>query len=207
MDEIIKCIGSTEVLDSAEPDDGHVFFLPCPFYADLPIRFTARTRKSAVKARKSMQPASSSATLEVVDKSLRAIKRHRKQRHAKLREMTREEEDGGGLSGFRGGRGRWAGSGQGTLCPVCLKMVPGDPDVVEAHVDACLAHEARMQNERELQERQLQRQEEDWEDIEVEDGVQLRATDGASLRGVFRFWLAAHPSSHDVYRTGFYGPR
>ena len=145
---------------------------------------TARTRKSAVKARKNMQPGSSSATLEVVDKSLRVIKRHRKQRHAKLREMTREDEDGGGLSSFRGGRGRWAGDGQGTLCPVCLKTVPGDPDVVEAHVDACLAHEARMQSEREQQERDLRQREQSWEeDVDIEEGVQLRATDGASLRG------------------------
>lgn len=127
-----------------------------------------------------MQPSSSSATLEVVDKSLRMIKKHRKQRHAKLREMTREEEDGGGLSGFRGGRGRWAGSGQGTLCPVCLKMVPGDPDVVEAHVDACLAHEARMQSERERLELGRRQEEEVWEEVDVEDDIQLRATDGAS---------------------------
>ncbi|KAI0775381.1 hypothetical protein BC629DRAFT_1595022 [Irpex lacteus] len=41
VDEIIRAIGSTEVLSIAEPDDG----------------FTARTRKSAVKARKSMHPA------------------------------------------------------------------------------------------------------------------------------------------------------
>lgn len=130
-----------------------------------------------------MQPSTSSATLEVVDKSLRLIKRHRKQRHAKLREMTRDEEDSSGLSGFKGGRGRWAGTGQGTLCPVCLKMVPGDPDVVEAHVDACLAHEARVQSERERQESERRRQEEVWDDVDIEDGIQLRATDGASLRG------------------------
>ena len=137
-----------------------------------------------MKARKNMQPSSSSATLEVVDKSLRAIKRHRKQRHAKLREMTREEEDSGGLSGFRAGRGRWAGDGKGTLCPVCLKMVPGDPDVVEAHVDACLAHEERMQSEREHSEQEARRLEEQtWEEVDIDDDLQLRATEGASLRG------------------------
>lgn len=178
----------------------HIFFTIL-IHTDTPGRLTARTRKSAVKARKNMQPSSSTATLEVVDKSLRTIKRHRKQRYAKLREMTRDEEDVGGLSGFRGGRGRWAGNGQGTLCPVCLKMVPGDPDVVEAHVDACLAHEARMQNERDQLERDLQRQGEAWEDIDVDDGVQLRATDGASLRG-----RSFHPRigciAHFVYRTG-----
>lgn len=130
-----------------------------------------------------MQPSSSTATLELVDKGLRMIKRHRKQRNVKLREMTRDDEDGSGLSGFRGGRGRWAGSEEGTLCPVCQKMVPGDPDVVEAHVDACLAHEARMQNAREQHERDRRREAESWEDVDIDDDVQLRATDGASLRG------------------------
>lgn len=134
-----------------------------------------------------MQPSSSSASLEAVDRSLRAIKKHRKQRHAKLREMTKEDEDRGGLSGFRGWRGRWAGSGQSTLCPVCLKMVSGDPDVVEAHVDACLAHEARMQSEREHQEVERRREEQAREEVGIDDDVQLRATDGASLRGKKQF--------------------
>ncbi|KIP12791.1 hypothetical protein PHLGIDRAFT_20816 [Phlebiopsis gigantea 11061_1 CR5-6] len=181
VDVIMRCIGSSEVLDSAEPDDG----------------LTARTRKSAVKARKNMQPSSSSATLEVVDKSLKVIKRHRKQRHAKLREMTREDEDSGGLSSSRGGRSRWAGNVEGTLCPVCLKTVPGDPDVVEAHVDACLAHEARMRSEREQQERHLRHREQSWEeDVDVEEGVQLRATDGASLRGMG--FAVRDEGQHDV---------
>lgn len=131
-----------------------------------------------------MQPGSSkfpssSATLELVDKSLRSIQRHRKQRHAKLRDMAREDEDAVGLAGFRGGRGRWAGGSEGTLCPVCMKMVPGDPDVVEAHVDACLAHEARLQEERERQGRERQREEE----IDIGSEYHILATDGASLRG------------------------
>ena len=82
------------------------------------------------------------------------------------------------------GRGRWAGDGQGTLCPVCLKMVPGDPDVVEAHVDACLAHEARVQSERERSElEERRRSEQAWEEVDIDDDLQLRATEGASLRG------------------------
>ena len=95
--------------------------------------------------------------------------------------MSREDEDGGGLSG---GSGRWAGNGEGTFCPVCLKIIPGDPDVVEAHVDACLAHETRLQEEREQQERL--REENPWEEIDVDGDVRLRATDGASLRGTSR---------------------
>jgi hypothetical protein len=135
-----------------------------------------------------MQPGSysfDSATLEIVDKSLRLVKRHRKQRHAKLRDMTREEEDAEGLSGFRGGKGRWAGSSRGTLCPICMKMVPGDQDVVEAHVDTCLAHEARMQEqrEREMSER-LRREEEHLGDVDIDGHMRVLATDGASLRGL-----------------------
>ncbi len=126
---------------------------------------------------------SDTATLELVDKSLRLIKRRRKQRHAKLRDMTREDEDSGGLSGFRGGRGRWAGTSEGILCPVCMKIVPGDPDVVEAHVDACLAHGARMQGERDRERRERERDESPWEEVDVESEVQLRATDGVSFRG------------------------
>ena len=123
------------------------------------------------------------ATMELIDKSLRLIKRHRKQRHAKLRDMSHEDEDSGGLSGFHGGRGRWAGTVDGTMCPVCLKIVPGDPDVVEAHVDACLAHESRMQEEREREERERQRADSPWEEIDVDGEVRIRVTDGASLRG------------------------
>ncbi|KAI0092180.1 hypothetical protein BDY19DRAFT_983649 [Irpex rosettiformis] len=171
VEDIIRAIGSTEVLSIAEPDDG----------------FTARTRKSAIKARKSMQPGShshDSATLEIVDKQLRLVKRHRKQRHAKLRDMTREDEDTEGLSGFRGGRGRWAGSSQGTLCPVCMKMVPGDEDVVEAHVDACLAHEARMQEEMTREVERLRREEEHIGNVDIEGDIRILATDGASFRGL-----------------------
>lgn len=133
-----------------------------------------------------MQPGPStacSATLEIVDKSLRLVKRRRKQRHAKLRDMTREDDDTGGLSGFRSGKGRWAGTSEGTLCPVCMKMVPGDPDVVEAHVDACLAHEARMREGREREARARLRQEEYLDDIDIDGDVRVLATDGANLRG------------------------
>lgn len=190
VDEIIRAIGSTEVLSIAEPDDGYVFlvsFHPPEALTPLFISFTARTRKSAVKARKSMHPGShshDSATLEIVDKQLRLVKRHRKQRHARLRDMTREDEDMEGLSGFRGGKGRWAGGSQGTLCPVCMKMVPGDQDVVEAHVDSCLAHEARMQEESTREAEWLRLEDEHVGDIDIDGDVRILATDGASMRGL-----------------------
>ena len=88
--------------------------------------------------------------------------------------MTREDEEA---------EGRWAASlGSGTACPVCLKLIPGDTDVVEAHVDACLAHEARVQEEREREERERERLEME-EDVDIDGDVQLRVMDGVSFRG------------------------
>ncbi|KAI0375889.1 hypothetical protein BV20DRAFT_985022 [Pilatotrama ljubarskyi] len=124
LEEIVRCIGSTEVLGEAEPDDG----------------LSARARRSALKARQTMKPGSSSTselTVEETMKIVRMLKRHRKQRHQKLRELTREDEDEEWWGGRYQGN---TGEGEGTLCPVCGKMVRGDVDVVEAHVDSCLAH-------------------------------------------------------------------
>ena len=120
-------------------------------------------------------PTAPTSTLSLVDKSLRLIKRHRKDRHLKLRELADTE-----LSSFSSSR---HANADGTVCPVCLKLVPGDPDVVEAHVDACLAHEARVQEEREELER-LQREATPWEEeVDVDGETHVRVTEGASLRG------------------------
>ena len=74
-------------------------------------------------------------SLERTEKTLRALKRRRKQRHAKLRELTREDEDESRSTGV--GAGWWDGErGDGMACPVCDQFVRGDVDVVEAHVDA-----------------------------------------------------------------------
>ena len=149
-------------------------------------RFTARTRRSAVKARKSISAGSSSkakfishsepASLEIVENTLRMLKRHRKQRHAKLRDMTREEEEENSLTRV---------TAEGTVCPVCLKVVPGDADVVEAHVDSCLAHEARLREEREraMESRTLNDAADGWEEVEVDGETRIRVTDGATLQG------------------------
>lgn len=118
-----------------------------------------------------------SATPEAVEHTLRMLKRHRKQRHAKLRDMTREDEEYDGVLGP---------GAEGTVCPVCLKVVQGDTDVVEAHVDSCLAHEARLQEERERQQsqRQSNHMRDGWEEVEVDGEVRIRVTDGATLRGI-----------------------
>ncbi|KAI0080780.1 hypothetical protein K474DRAFT_1636710 [Panus rudis PR-1116 ss-1] len=172
VDEIISSIGSTEVLGEAQPDDG----------------VTARTRKSAVRARQSIKVGApkhkasalslgrgrgnESVDTEVVESTLRLLKRRRKQRHAKLREMTREDDDSI----------PYTPSGDGTICPVCMKSVPGDPDVVEAHVDACLANEARLAEEREREQQRVTQQMGE-EDIDIGGEVRMRVTDGVNFRG------------------------
>lgn len=51
-----------------------------------------------------------------------------------LRAATRDEDD---VPLMGKGKGR---AGAREQCPVCMRDVDGDPDVVAAHVDACLAH-------------------------------------------------------------------
>ncbi|KAI0751030.1 hypothetical protein C8Q80DRAFT_1155136 [Daedaleopsis nitida] len=167
LEEIIRCIGSTEVLGEAEPDDG----------------LTARTRRSALKARQHLKPGSSStseATLEQTMKTLRMLKRHRKQRHAKLRELTREDEDGQWWGGRHHGE---AAEGDGMVCPVCSKFVKGDVDVVEAHVDSCLAFERLRQEEEE--ERRARSADVDMDgDVDVDgEGFTYGVMEGVSFRG------------------------
>ncbi|OBZ70041.1 hypothetical protein A0H81_09845 [Grifola frondosa] len=171
LDEIMRCIGSTEILAEAEPDDG----------------FTARTRRSALKARRSFKDSSvvhasaSEASLEQIAKTLRALKRHRKQRHARLRELTREEED----SNWWGRHLRVEEDSEGTLCPVCGRTVRGDVDVVEAHVDSCLAH-VRLSEEHERYDMSRRGSAEVDGDIDVdgEDEVITGVMDGVSFQGI-----------------------
>jgi hypothetical protein len=111
---------------------------------------STRTRRSAIKARKSI--VSRRDSVEQTDKTIQAIKRHRKQRHAKLKEMAKEDEEGNSIRGERMN----AFTGRVIICPICSTTVRGDGDVVDAHVDACLADESRRQDEvrqRELQHR------------------------------------------------------
>ena len=70
-------------------------------------------------------------------KNLRLLKRRRKQRHIQLQDVTQDSDDENGARAK--GKARNADP-EGTTCPVCLQMVQGDPDVVHAHVDACIAH-------------------------------------------------------------------
>ncbi|KAH9947159.1 hypothetical protein B0H21DRAFT_692425 [Amylocystis lapponica] len=171
VEEIIQQVGSTSVLADAEPDDG----------------LTSRSRRSSLKPRKTFSSSATSTsevTLEQSERTLRTLKRRRKQRHAKLRELTRDE-DGRWWGGRHGGGGE---ASEGTVCPVCAQMVKGDEDVIEAHVDACLAH-TRVLEERErarvgnTRESAGANGDADMDvDVEGED-VRESATNGVSFRG------------------------
>lgn len=101
---------------------------------------SSRTRRSAIKARKSIVTRTTRDSVERTDKTIQTIKRHRKQRHAKLKEMAKEDEEGNSI------RDSWF-TGSEIVCPVCSATVRGDGDVVDAHIDACLTHENRRQEE------------------------------------------------------------
>ena len=52
-----------------------------------------------------------------------------------LRVVTRDEDDF-----LVVGKGKGRATSTAEQCPVCLQDVDGDPDVIAAHVDACLVH-------------------------------------------------------------------
>ncbi|KAI6130297.1 hypothetical protein EDD16DRAFT_1470393 [Pisolithus croceorrhizus] len=177
VDEIIRHIGDAEPLPEADT-------------LEVPSN---KTRRSALKARQSLtalQPAPrltstrshySATTPIAVERTITHITRRRRARQARLRELSREEaaylarEDIG--------------------CPVCGQNVRGDRDVVEAHVDACLAYESRRAEIE--QRREILQSTQVSEDLEVDvdddggqsnggngDGsVRTRVITAASLRG------------------------
>ena len=80
-------------------------------------------------------------SLRQAEKTIQSIKRQRRQRLTKFREMFREDEE----SNARDRRTKWGGLE--VVCPICRLAVRGDEDVVDAHVDACLAGEVRRSEE------------------------------------------------------------
>ncbi|KZT05653.1 uncharacterized protein LAESUDRAFT_726940 [Laetiporus sulphureus 93-53] len=167
VEEIMHHIGSAEVLADAEPDEG----------------LTSRSRRSTLKVRKgitgSALASTSETTLDQIPKVVRMIRNRRKQRHAKLREMTRGNEDALWWGGRRFGKKERR---EGTVCPICAKVVMGDLDVVEAHVDSCIAH-VRMSEEQSHASRHVRR---DMDfDLEVDiDGEAIESvTAGVNFQG------------------------
>jgi hypothetical protein len=168
VQDIIKSIGSTNVLQGEDDfEEGYALIhlpkLLLTVTRSSTLLSRSSSRRSALKARKSFQQNASPATsMAQTAKTIQVIKRNRKQRHAKLREMTKDEETGQEFRRI---------SRAEITCPVCLMAVSGDEDVQHAHVDACLANEARRMDDQRLQEEQRlslrQEEEEDvWDDQE-----------------------------------------
>ncbi|KAF8165587.1 hypothetical protein B0H34DRAFT_245164 [Crassisporium funariophilum] len=151
VEEVIRKVGSPDI--TYEDMDNE----PGP---------SSRSRRSAIKARKSLSTRSITMdSVEQSNKTIQAVKQHRKQRHAKLKELARESEENRKEPSFR------QSTGAGNICPVCSATVGGDQDVFDAHVDSCLANESRLEESRE-RERQHRRamEEEVWEDLGDEGG-------------------------------------
>lgn len=166
---------------------------------------TSRFRRSSVKARKSLSHRSTSSkiastselTLDQINKTVRTIQNRRKQRHTKLRESTRQEDETQWWeSGHRRGEHE-----EGTACPVCGRVVAGDTDVVEAHVDSCLAH-ANIQQEAA---RRSTPEEEDDLDVDIDgEGILESVTAGVSFRGMLKIiTLLSVSKTTTVLGTGF----
>ncbi|TFK20363.1 hypothetical protein FA15DRAFT_759449 [Coprinopsis marcescibilis] len=148
VENIIRHIGSVE-----------------PFYDDRHEQGPSNLgRRSALKARQSIASrTSSSDALYEVNKTLQSIKRHRKQRHGRLKEMIKEEEDNYTR------RDAWTRGtiGGQIVCPICSQTIRGDQGVLDAHVDACVANESRRLEEVRQAELALQQSglEESWETL------------------------------------------
>jgi hypothetical protein len=137
------------------------------------------SRRSAIKARKSLTAIAAPRSIDALDtavlasRTIRSIEYRRRRRHTRLREITKDDDsDDGDDDGTNEGRR------DQNLCPVCLQTIRGDEDVVEAHVDACLAFESeRLMRDRE-------RERDGFVDIENEGGAIERVTDETSFRGM-----------------------
>ncbi|KAG6327621.1 hypothetical protein ID866_11468, partial [Astraeus odoratus] len=179
VDDIVRHIGDAEPLPEAD---------------DLEEGPSNRARRSALKARQSLTALQAVSRLTssgpqnittpvAVERAIAHITRRRKARQTRLRELARE--DASYLEG--------ATDGDGVTCPVCEQHIRGDKDVIEAHVDACLAYETRRAEiEREGQVLRGTRASEDAEvDVDVdgaegeewESSVRTRVITAASLRG------------------------
>ncbi|KAI3616579.1 ring finger protein 1 [Moniliophthora roreri] len=161
-----------------------------PFQDEFEEGPSTTTRRSATKARRSIlqttHPIVASRT--PVLQTIAAVKRNRKSRHARLRDMTKEDEDYP-ISSTRAEDGR-----NEVVCPVCLNIVYGDQDVLDAHVDACLAHEARLEQERQTI-AQIQAQAEEEEIMVDIDGDPVGGYIG-DVRGTG--FHTRNPDSQDV---------
>lgn len=169
VEQIIKSIGSSELPYDEMDDELVALFLEYPLCSNCLSHArpgpSSRVRRSAIKARKSMTTRNTLDSLEQSTKTIQHVKRHRKQRGAKLKEMIKEDEEGSHV--WMKGSTR-----EDIACPVCSTIVRGDQDVLDAHVDACLAHE--MQRLEETRQCELQHRR------AIEEGIWEGSEDGNS---------------------------
>ena len=100
------------------------------------------TRRSALRARKFLR-SHANDTVNQAAKVIQTIKRHRKQRHTRLRDLTRDFDDEATTASGSGSSRDVLGRREPMECPVCMKAIHGDEDVLGAHIDSCLADQAR----------------------------------------------------------------
>jgi len=137
-----------------------------------------------------------------IERAIGYITRRRKARHARLKELAKEEATW--LARHIAGDVDPEGEAAGVVCPVCSQPVRGDRDVVEAHVDACLAYESRRAQVERERERTigLVRGNEDVDvDVDTDTGwdregsVRTRVITNVSLRGT---GIHIRPSTMDT---------
>ncbi|KAJ6539656.1 hypothetical protein B0H19DRAFT_1180001 [Mycena capillaripes] len=145
VEAIIRRVGDTDV------DFEALESLEALAETETRSRPSLRARKSLGSSSSALAPGvdAAAALLTETAQTITSIKRHRKARHTKLKELVRADTDEGGGSSSRV-RETWrrgAGAGGEVVCPVCLVTVRGDEDVIEAHVDACLVDQTRRLEE------------------------------------------------------------
>ena len=174
-------------------------------------------RRSALKARQSLsalQPlprisdlsasilANADTTPTAIERAITFITRRRKARHVRLKELAKEEatwvvQHGAGDVGPDG-------VAAGIVCPVCSQPIRGDRDVVETHVDACLAYESRrtqVERERERTVGLIRGNEEVEVDVDMgwdaaeEESTGIRVITNANLQGT---GIHIRPSTMDT---------
>lgn len=119
-------------------------------------------------------------TVSQIEKTLKLLHRNRKSRNIRLKEIIAQDEDERPRASFVGGNE--------LTCPVCLTLVRGDQDVIDAHVDSCVANASRLQAEAEERERREMMSAgmgsaDPWSEIEVNGEIRIHLNNVSGLRG------------------------
>ncbi|KAI5118025.1 hypothetical protein M0805_004890 [Coniferiporia weirii] len=161
VDEILRGVGPSVV--NVDPDSGP----------------STSRRGAALKARKSINPKGGREmnTVEQIEKTLKLLQRNRKIRNVRLKEIITQDDD----------RSPPLMAGNELTCPVCLTAVRGDEDVVDAHVNSCVANASRLQaeaEERERREREGLIMVDPWSEIDVDGETRIHLNNVNGLRGM-----------------------